>query len=81
MAVLDSTPAVIAALGGTSAVAKLTGRKMPAVSNWKKSGIFPANTYQVIKAALNAMEHTAPDTLWSFYASGDGGYNSVNTAA
>lgn len=32
---------IIEILGGTSAVAKMTGVKMPSVSGWKSTGIIP----------------------------------------
>jgi hypothetical protein len=61
---LHTANAVVVALGGTRAVAELTGRSDPAVSNWRKADSFPANTYLLLKAALEAKGVTAPDTLW-----------------
>lgn len=63
---LTTTRAVVTALGGTKAVAGLTGSKYSAVSNWllESNGQFPANTYVVINAALAAIGKSAPVSLW-----------------
>jgi hypothetical protein len=61
---LNTTNAVVIALGGTRAVAELTGRSDPAVSNWRKANSFPANTYLTLKAAMTEKNLTAPDALW-----------------
>lgn len=63
MQVLETTKAVIDALGGTAAVAELTGRKYTAAHNWRKSR-FPSNTYLTITEALEAKGKTAPPSLW-----------------
>jgi hypothetical protein len=55
---------VIDALGGTSAVADLTGSKPSAVSNWRTFGAFPPKTYLVLIEALAAAKHEAPASLW-----------------
>lgn len=60
---LTTVDAVVVALGGTRAVADLTGATDSAVSNWRKSGTFPARTYIILKAALG--QRDAPDSLWS----------------
>ena len=49
---LNTAEAVVDILGGTRAVAKLTGRSDPAVSNWRKANSFPANTYLTLKFVL-----------------------------
>jgi hypothetical protein len=59
-----STIEVIEALGGSAAVAALTGRKTSAVSNWRQQDHFPANTYLILRQALETAECEAPDWLW-----------------
>lgn len=61
---LTSTQEVMAALGGTEAVAKLTGRKYNAAFNWRSFDTFPTNTYLVMTAALRERGHSAPASLW-----------------
>jgi hypothetical protein len=61
---LNTAEAVVDILGGTRAVAKLTGRSDPAVSNWRKANSFPANTYLTLKSALEEKGATAPYSLW-----------------
>jgi hypothetical protein len=61
---LDSLSAVIRALGGPTAVARLTRTKLSAVSNWQKFGRFPAKTYVVMTAALQRRRKSAPAALW-----------------
>lgn len=62
---LNTTAEVMEALGGTAAVAELTGRQVSAASNWLKFPTFPSNTYVAMKAALTLKGKTAPDSLWS----------------
>ena len=65
---LLSTEEVIKALGGTSAVARLTKSKPSAVSSWKKNehSRIPSKYYPLIQAAL-AERHYAPAIhLFSF---------------
>jgi hypothetical protein len=65
MAQKTSARDVIEALGGTTAVAELTGNRfLSAVSNWSKAGAFPPNTYIVLSEALAAKGHEAPVSLW-----------------
>ena len=52
------------ALGGTRAVAELTGRRYTAAAHWLKFKAFPSNTYLVLKSALYAKGYVAPDSLW-----------------
>lgn len=59
-----TTGDVIDALGGTAAVARLLGRSMTVVSNWKAGGCFPSNTYVVFQGALAQAGRSAPDSLW-----------------
>lgn len=61
---LVTTGDVIEVLGGTAAVARLLGRSMTVVSNWKAGGCFPSNTYVVFQRALARVGRTAPDSLW-----------------
>jgi hypothetical protein len=65
MPVLSTTDVVIDALGGTTAVARLTGRKSPsAAANWRACRYFPPNTYLAMTMALAARGHSAPAWLW-----------------
>ena len=64
METLRSTSDVIDALGGTAAVAALTGRTMQAVSNWRVRGLFTASTYLVITDALAGKGKRAEAALW-----------------
>ena len=66
---LSTTRAVMAALGGTRAVAQLTNRKYSAAANWLlsidgKEPAFPSNTYVVMNEALAAKGKTASVSLW-----------------
>lgn len=64
MAQYTSAGAVIDALGGTTAVAELTGSKLNTVSNWRAFGVFPPKTYLVLINELAAKGHEAPASLW-----------------
>lgn len=55
---------IIDALGGPSAVAKLTNSTLPAVSNWQQFGRFPAKTYVVMVNALKRRRKSAHASLW-----------------
>lgn len=68
---LLTTAEVMDALGGTGAVAVLTGSKPSAASNWRGFDTFPANTYVAMKAALEARGLTAPDSLWGMKAAAE----------
>lgn len=61
---LRTTVDVIEALGGTRAVAELTGRTYNAAHNWRGFPTFPANTFLKMQAALNERGHVAPSSLW-----------------
>lgn len=61
---LQTTAEVIQALGGYRAIAKITGRKDGAASNWGRFETFPANTYVAIRTALAERGLSAPDRLW-----------------
>lgn len=58
------TSPVIDALGGTSVVARLTGRGPSAVSNWRLRPRFPPNTYLAMSQALLVQGSFAPAWLW-----------------
>ena len=62
--ILETTTDVIDALGGNRPVAELTGRTAPAVSNWRKFGVFPANTFVILADALEKRGKSAPSALW-----------------
>lgn len=64
MVELQTTAEVMDALGGTSAIAKRTGRNYAAVWHWRKKGTFPATTLSVIRPALKRKGFTAPLRLW-----------------
>ena len=64
MKALETTKEVIDALGGTSAVAKITGRTYNAAHNWRSFEKFPANTFVVMSRALRAKGLSAPAELW-----------------
>lgn len=65
---LDTTKAVIKALGGATAVARLTGRKIQAVSNWAALSTFPANTFLTMQNRLREIGVEAPAWLWGMEA-------------
>jgi hypothetical protein len=72
MEMLSTTIEVMDALGGNLAVAEITRSKPKAVWNWRKSGVFPSNTYVAITGALLAKGKTAPPSLWGMKATGEG---------
>ena len=61
---LTTTEQVIYALGGTRAVADMTGRKYNAAHNWLGFDHFPPNTFLLMQAALEERGLTAPASLW-----------------
>jgi hypothetical protein len=61
---LATTSEVIDALGGTAAVARLTGRSMQAVSNWRERGRFTAAAYDPITKALSDIGRRAHPSVW-----------------
>lgn len=62
---IKSATEIIDALGGNIAVGRLTSSSAKAVSNWRAFDRLPPNTYLLVKEALAALGHTAPDHLWS----------------
>lgn len=69
-ATLDSVDAVIAALGGSAAVRRLTGQSPQALHNWRKAGRFSATTHAVMKNALGDIGRDADDKLWRQFLNG-----------
>ena len=61
---LDSADAVIDALGGSAVTARLTGRTMQAVSNWRSAKRIPPEFYLLMVSALKEKGKTAPQSLW-----------------
>ena len=64
MTLLKTVDDVIDALGGTSAVAKITGRKPQHVSNWRSDKRIPADTYLYLKHRLSMQRMSASSLLW-----------------
>ena len=64
MELLETTTAVIDALGGTSATARILGCGMQRVSNWRHVANFPSDTYPVITRALAERGFQAASHLW-----------------
>jgi hypothetical protein len=65
---LETTTEVIEALGGTSAVAELTGSTYAAAFNWRGFERFPAKTFIVMSDALAAKGKSASPSLWGMIA-------------
>jgi hypothetical protein len=64
---LTTFDAVVDALGGMTALARLTGRSRTAVSNWRcQRHCFPARTYFVITTELERRGFSADRSLWQF---------------
>lgn len=61
---LLSADKVVDALGGPTAVAKLTSKSVQAVSNWKRTGRLACDTFLVLSAELEKHGHRAPPSLW-----------------
>lgn len=57
---------VIAALGGTDAVAKMFGVTTQAVSVWRVRNAFPPHTFSKISSELLTQKATADLTLWNW---------------
>jgi len=65
---LTSTRAVIGALGGYKAVAKIFGLKPTAVHNWMTWRQFPPGTKDVLSEELMKRGLTAPPSLWRMHS-------------
>lgn len=61
---LTTAKAVIEALGGPTAVARMTNRKPQHVVNWRAAGRLPPKTFLVVSQALVERGKTAPSSLW-----------------
>jgi hypothetical protein len=61
---LQTVEAIIDALGGTAATARLTGRKANHVSNWRSTKRFPANTYLIMQQELRSVGKAARPEHW-----------------
>ena len=61
---LHTAAQVIDELGGTAATARLTGRKDQHVSNWRKSGRLPSDTFLIMMAELRDRDCNASPRLW-----------------
>jgi hypothetical protein len=61
---LKTVDDVIDELGGTSATAKLTGRKSQHVSNWRREKRLAKNTIVILQAHLHSRQLYAAPELW-----------------
>jgi len=64
---LRSVRDIIAKIGGDEGngpIAALTGRKTQHVTNWKKEGRLPADTFLVVSAKLAELDCYASPKLW-----------------
>lgn len=61
---LTTVDEVIEALGGGSACAALAGVSLPAVSNWRTRGRFPAELWLLFGAALERKGTTVEPALF-----------------
>jgi hypothetical protein len=60
---------VVTALGGVTAVARLTGRTPSAVCNWRRTtGKFPPALYRKIGEPLKKKGYCADMSVWGFEA-------------
>lgn len=61
---LSSAGAVIDALGGSLAAARLGRRTIAAATNWRATGRLPPHTFLIFRERLAAIGKTAPSALW-----------------
>jgi hypothetical protein len=61
---ISTIDGVIAALGGTSATARIVNRTAGAVSNWKRRNRLPAELFYVIRSAVRERGQDAPPELF-----------------
>lgn len=66
---LNTVDDVVDALGGTFAVARMTGRSPQAVSNARSKGELPAEWHFVMSEALKGLGLVASPALWRQVAS------------
>lgn len=63
---LTTVESVITALGGTGAVATLTGFGPTAVSNWKARGRIPSEQFLIVTNALTTRNLAADPKVFGF---------------
>ncbi|EIM25716.1 hypothetical protein [Microvirga lotononidis] len=51
-------------LGGTVAIARLTGKSAGSISNAKRRGFYPRDAYAVMRDELERLGSQAPASLW-----------------
>jgi len=61
---LLTTDEIAEALDGPAEISRLTGKPIAQISNAKKRGWWPRDTYPIMKAALELKGYTAPAHLW-----------------
>lgn len=61
---LETADAVIDAVGGTFAAARISGRPAQQVSNWRRNGTFSPGTYLNFQRALADRQLRAKPSLW-----------------
>jgi len=61
---LTSTAQVIDAFGGNKKFAEVALTTPQAVNNWRRDKAFPANTYLIIREALDVAGLSVPDSLF-----------------
>lgn len=61
---LDNVDAVIDAVGGTAAAARLTSKKLQHISNWRSEGRIAHSTFLLFKDELRKRRLKAPPALW-----------------
>ena len=66
--VLQSADKVVDALGGPTAVAKITHKSVQAVSNWKRTGRLAPDTFLVLTVELDSRGYRADPSLWGIRA-------------
>lgn len=62
--ILGTAGAVIDALGGTGAAARLANASISSVSNWRRNGFLHPRTFLIFTATLEAIGASAPPALW-----------------
>lgn len=65
---LLTASAVIDAVGGSGAAARLVKASIASVSNWRRADQFPPRTFLIFRDALAGLGATAPAALWSIDA-------------
>lgn len=62
--ILTTASEVIDRLGGTAATARLTSRRDQHVTNWRRSGRLPPDTFLIMQSELRRLGAEAPPSLW-----------------